>query len=129
LQQAKFLDDTLGSLGLGIARVINFHVDRTALLQRLTGRRTCKSCGTNYHIFYNPTRRPDTCDKCGGQIIQRSDDNEESVARRLDNFERATRPLLDYYANQGLLVDVDAAGQIYEVQQRVQTALRGVLLT
>lgn len=103
--------------------MINFQADHHELLRRLTGRRVCSNCGATYHIHYNPPARPDTCDKCRGHVIQRSDDNEESVARRLQNFERTVRPLLDYYAERNLLVTIEAAGQIYDVQQRVQRAL------
>jgi adenylate kinase len=103
--------------------VINFQADRHELLKRLTGRRVCSNCGTSYHVHYSPPARPDTCDKCGGHVIQRSDDNEESVSRRLENFERTVRPLLDYYAERQLLVTINASGQIYDVQERVKKAL------
>lgn len=123
LSQARSLDAMLESLGLSVHRVINFYANRAELLRRLTGRRMCANCGANYHTHNNPPRINGICDRCKGPIIQRADDNVESVSRRLDNFERATRPLLEYYRERGLQVDVDAMGQIYDVQERVRRAI------
>jgi adenylate kinase len=113
----------LDALGLYIHKVVNLNADQGELLRRLTGRRTCANCGATYHIQNKPPRRPDTCDRCGGRIVQRSDDNEESVRQRLENFERVTRPLLEHYRSAGLVSNVNGDGQIWDVQRRVQKAI------
>lgn len=124
LSQAETLGGTLGDLGLSIVAVLNLAAPRDELLRRLTGRRTCKRCGATFHIHFNAPKVDGQCDLCGGKLIQRSDDNVEAVSMRLDAFEKATRPLLEYYAQAGLLVDIDATGQIYDVQSRVRAALQ-----
>ena len=82
-------------MGRKIDHVINLKVDRSLLLARLTGRRICKSCGATYHVLFNPPAREGVCDKCGGELYQRSDDTEEKVGTRLDEYTNKTAPLLD----------------------------------
>jgi len=120
LEQAKALDETLSEFGLEIFCVINLVADRDELLRRLTGRRTCRSCGASFHVHFNPSKVEGICDNCSGKLVQRPDDNAQSVIQRLDAFELQTRPLLDYYRRRGVLVDVDAIGQIYDVHKRVR---------
>jgi adenylate kinase len=124
--QAKALDEVLSDFGLDIVCVLNLFADRTELLRRLTGRRTCRRCGATYHVHLNKSRIDGVCDVCGGQLFQRTDDNEESVSKRLDTFEKQTRPLLAYYKDQGLMVEIDGAGQIYEVQERIRSAIENL---
>ena len=78
-------------------------MDSGLLLERLTGRRICKDCGATYHLVFNPPAKADVCDKCGGELYQRSDDNEETVANRLDVNIKQTKPLLDFYEELGYL--------------------------
>lgn len=87
---------------------IHLDVDRSALIARLSGRRVCGSCGATYHVSSNPSKKEGVCDKCGSGLVQRKDDKPESVAVRLDVFEKTTRPILDFYEARGLYKQVKA---------------------
>ncbi|MGG2182638.1 adenylate kinase, partial [Bacillus altitudinis] len=82
--QAEALEDILKDLGRTIDYVINIKVDKDALMERLTGRRICKDCGATYHLVFNPPAKENVCDKCGGELYQRADDNAETVSTRLE---------------------------------------------
>jgi len=125
LAQAEALDQMLADMGRKIDHVINLKVDRSFLLARLTGRRICKSCGSTYHIMFNPPKQDGVCDKCGGELYQRSDDTEEKVGTRLDEYTSKTAPLLEYYGNKGLLRDVDGEKDIDAVTADIGSLLRG----
>jgi adenylate kinases len=127
LQQAEALDGMLAEMGRKIDHVINLKVDRSLLLARLTGRRICKSCGSTYHVMFNPPEREGICDKCGGELYQRSDDTEEKVGTRLDEYISKTAPLLDYYSKRGLLREVDGEQEIDAVTAAISSCLRGSL--
>ncbi|MGG1313147.1 adenylate kinase [Cohnella laeviribosi] len=125
LAQAEALDAMLAEMGRQIDHVINLKVDRSFLLTRLTGRRICKECGTTYHIVFNPPKVPGVCDKDGGELYQRSDDTEEKVGTRLDEYTSKTAPLLDYYAGKGLLREVNGEKEIDAVTADIASLLRG----
>ncbi|GGE00854.1 adenylate kinase [Paenibacillus nasutitermitis] len=125
LQQAEALDGMLAEMGRSIDHVVNLRVDRGLLLARLTGRRICKSCGATYHIMFNPPKQEGICDKCGGELYQRSDDTEAKVGTRLDEYISKTAPLLDYYSGKGILREVDGEREIDEVTSEIVSALRG----
>jgi len=125
LAQARALDEMLGEMGRQIDHVINLKVDRGLLLARLTGRRICKSCGSTYHVMYNPPKQEGVCDKCGGELYQRSDDSEEKVGTRLDEYASKTAPLLEYYSSKGLLREVDGEKEIDAVTTEICSLLRG----
>lgn len=125
LAQAEALDQMLADMGRKIDHVINLKVDRSFLLARLTGRRICKSCGSTYHVMFNPPKQEGVCDKCGGELYQRSDDTEEKVGTRLDEYTSKTAPLLEYYGNKGLLRDVDGEKDIDAVTADIGSLLRG----
>lgn len=125
LSQAESLEELLGGLGKKLDHVINLKVDRNKLLARLTGRRLCKSCGSTYHVIFNPPAQEGVCDKCGGELYQRSDDNEESVGTRLDEYINKTAPLLKFYEDKGLLRQVDGEQEIGAVSEEIVTILRG----
>ncbi|MFF2094519.1 adenylate kinase [Paenibacillus sp. NPDC058174] len=127
LQQAEALDVMLAELNRGIDHVINLKVDRGFLLARLTGRRICKACGSTYHVIFNPPKQEGVCDKCGGELYQRSDDTEEKVGTRLDEYISKTAPLLDYYNGKNLLREVDGEKEIDAVTADIVTLLRGSL--
>ncbi|HKL25914.1 MAG TPA: nucleoside monophosphate kinase, partial [Desulfuromonadales bacterium] len=93
-------------------------------VERLTGRRTCKSCGRGYHVKFDPPAVEGRCDACGGELYQRDDDREETIRKRLEVYERQTAPLIDYYRNAGLLIEVDGMQQIEEVRETLLAALR-----
>jgi adenylate kinase len=124
--QAEALDAMLNELGRKIDVVINMHVKRENLLARLTGRRICKSCGATYHVVFNPTKEEGVCDKCGGELYQRSDDTEEVVATRLDVNIKQSEPILAYYDQKGLLKTINGEQAIDEVYGEISSILRGV---
>jgi adenylate kinase len=125
LSQAEALDGILDRLNSGLDHVINLKVDRDKLLARLTGRRICKNCGATYHVVFNPPKQEGICDRCGGELYQRSDDNEESVGTRLDEYINKTAPLLTFYENKGLLRQMNGEQDIDQVSQEIVSLLRG----
>jgi adenylate kinase len=126
ISQAESLDVMLQQLDKKIDVVFNLVVDRSLLLARLTGRRICKSCGATYHVMYNPTSKAGVCDKCSGELYQRSDDTEEKVGTRLDEYSNKTAPLLDYYRNKGILREVNGEQDIHQVTAEISSILRGL---
>ncbi|WP_322908002.1 adenylate kinase [Paenibacillus campi] len=125
LAQAEALDNMLAAMDRKLDHVINLKVDRDKLLVRITGRRICKICGATYHIVFNPPKQEGICDLDGGELYQRPDDNEESVATRLDEYGNKTAPLLSYYGDQGLLRDIDGEQGIDQVSSDIVSLLRG----
>ncbi|MCY9516290.1 adenylate kinase [Paenibacillus apiarius] len=125
LAQAEALDEILEQLNRKLHHVIDLSVDRNLLLARLTGRRICKSCGATYHVMFNPPKQEGVCDKCQGELYQRSDDSEEKVGTRLDEYINKTAPLLEYYKNKGLLRQVDGEKEIDTVTSEIVSLLRG----
>ncbi|WP_248929012.1 adenylate kinase [Paenibacillus hamazuiensis] len=125
ISQAEALDDILNSMGKGIDHVINLVVDRNLLLARLTGRRICKSCGATYHVLFNPPAKENVCDKCSGELYQRSDDTEEKVGTRLDEYTSKTAPLLEYYDKKKILRQVNGEQDIDTVTAEISSLLRG----
>jgi len=125
IAQAEALDSMLAELGKKIDVVFNLVVDRGLLLARLTGRRICKSCGSTYHVMFNPPTQEGICDKCSGELYQRSDDTEEKVGTRLDEYMNKTAPLLDYYRNKGILKEVNGEQDIHQVTAEISSILRG----
>ena len=117
--QAEALAETLRNQPWGKPLVVYFAVDSDQLLRRLTGRRTCKVGGEIYNIYDCPPKVPGRCDNDGGELFQRPDDREEVIRERLSQYEAQTRPLVDYYQGDGLLVEVNAMGSQAEVTGRV----------
>lgn len=113
--QAEALENILSSLGKRLDYVINIEVDREILTERLTGRRICEHCGATYHLVFNPPKTEGVCDKCGGPLYQRADDNAETVGNRLDVNIKQTRPLLDFYEEKGYLRNVNGQQDIHQV--------------
>ncbi|MGO8789387.1 MAG: adenylate kinase [Terriglobia bacterium] len=107
LAQAKFVDRMLAARGQGRPQVLDIAVDEELLLKRLTGRRTCAVCGEIYNIYFNPPKVEGICDKDGGKLLQRADDNETTIRQRLEAYHKQTSPLIEYYRNQGVLLEVD----------------------
>jgi len=125
LLQAEALDTLLLESGRKLDHVINLNVDPEKLLVRITGRRICRTCGTTYHVIFNPPKQEGVCDKDGGELYQRPDDNEESVRTRLEEYASKTAPLIDYYANKGLLRQIDGDQEIGTVSEGILSVLRG----
>jgi len=117
--QAEELAAMLKARGLQLDRVINVSVPREDVVRRLTGRRSCPKCQAVFHVEFAPPTRAGFCDRCGGELMQRSDDKRETVENRLAVYEAQTAPLIAYYRQRGLLSDIDGAGKVEQVQQRV----------
>ncbi len=123
--QAEALQTILANLGKRIDHVLNIEVESEELVRRLTGRRTCKTCGGMFHILFHPPRVEGVCDRCGGPLYQREDDREETIRTRLKAYERQTAPLIQYYQNKKLLRPIQGMGgqnQIFEEILRVLEA-------
>lgn len=123
LAQAEALDAALQEMGTPLTGVVNVDVDQEELIERLTGRRVCKSCGSSYHIKFNTPKVRNVCDKCGGELYQRSDDTVETVKQRLDVYRNQTAPLIDYYQNKNLLFTVDGSKDIEDVFREITAIL------
>jgi adenylate kinase len=121
--QAEALDAVFTRAGIGLDRVVFFDVSRTELLRRLTGRRVCKSCGRTFHLVSAPPKVADKCDVCGGELYQRADDSEATVATRLDVYQAQTAPLLDYYRSRGLLTEIAGEGPVNDVAEAIRRAV------
>jgi adenylate kinase len=119
LEQALALDQALEELGSKLDLVVRFMVSAEEVVRRLSGRRVCPTCNTVYHVIANPPRVEGVCDKDGTPLIQREDDAPETIRRRLEVFEQQTKVLKDFYAERGLLKEVDATGTPEEVFGRL----------
>lgn len=126
LPQAQALDSALAGRGARLSHVIWFAVPTEALVARTTGRRTCSKCGAIWHVQFKPTRIEGKCDVCSGELTQRSDDRPEAVTKRLSVYAQQTEPLLSYYRDQGVLIEIDAAQSPDRVFEELQRALTGV---
>jgi len=115
IPQSEALDRLLAELGKPLDMALLIDVDHEVLMQRLTGRRTCRSCGQMYNIYFSPSRLEDQCDKCGGELMHRADDNEETISNRLRVYEAQTKPLVEYYGKNGILHAVQGVGEIAEI--------------
>lgn len=122
--QADALQQVLVDLGKELDVVISLRVDNEALVERLTGRRTCSACGRGYHVRFDPPRVEGVCDDCGGVLLQRDDDREETIRQRLQVYDRQTSPLIAYYQGRDLLAEVDGMAAIDDVQQQLMRLLQ-----
>jgi adenylate kinase len=122
--QADALQANLEALGRKLDRVVSLTVDADALVQRLTGRRTCRGCGRGYHISFDPPRNLQVCDACGGELYQRDDDREETIRKRLTVYDQQTSPLIKYYQAAELLIELDGMQPISVVQEQMLAALQ-----
>jgi len=122
--QADALSVNLKELGKDLDAVISLEVDVEALVERLTGRRTCRECGRGYHVSFDPSKVESVCDACGGELFQRDDDQEKTIRKRLEVYDEQTSPLTEYYAAAGLLQGLDGMQQIDKVQQQVLELLK-----
>jgi adenylate kinase len=123
IPQAEGLDALLGRRGFGKALVLHIAVEYEKLLRRLTGRRTCATCGEIYNIYARPPKVEGKCDKDGGALTQRKDDREEVIRERIAAYDRQTKPLIEYYRAQGGLVDIDGAADADAVTREVLVTL------
>jgi len=123
ISQAEALDKELEKKSKMIGKVVYIAVSEGELMKRLGGRWICRDCQTPYHEVDSPPKVAGTCDRCGGELYQRDDDNEETVKKRLKVYFAETSPLIDYYSRAGKLLEIDGEGSAAEVNQRIAAAL------
>jgi adenylate kinase len=121
--QAGELDAILTDGGVGLDIVLDLEVDQDEVVRRLSGRRTCKNCGHVWHVEFDPPRTRDICDRCGGQLYLRDDDHPDTVRHRLEVYTEQTTPMIDFYAERGQLVAIDAQAAVEDVTERAIAAL------
>lgn len=122
--QAEVLDEILAELAAQLDVVLELVVDDDEVVRRLSGRRTCRTCGHVWHLDFDPPSHEGSCDRCGGELFQRDDDQPETVRHRIEVYADQTAPLIAYYAERGLLVGLDATGPVEDVTDRAIDALR-----
>jgi len=122
--QADALQSSLKEMDKVLDRVISLQVDTEALVERLTGRRTCKECGRGYHVSFDPPARQGLCDSCGANLYQRDDDREETIRKRLEVYSEQTEPLIAYYRKAGCLLELDGMQPIPSVQAQMLSLLQ-----
>lgn len=127
IEQAKALEKALAERGSRLALVLYIRASEATLLERLGGRWTCRQCGAVYHERFNPPKRPGICDACGGELYQRPDDQPETQRRRIRVYLDQTAPLIEYFKERGLLVEIDGEQDVEAVRQAVEAALEPVL--
>lgn len=120
--QANALDEILTKLDLDLNGVINIEVDEAKLIDRLTGRRICRQCGATYHMVFNPPKS-EACDKCNGELYQRSDDTLETAKNRLQVYNQQTQPLIQFYKEKGLLLEINGDQEIEKVLNEIVDAM------
>ncbi len=125
IAQAEFVDAMLQRKGRGNPLTVNIRVDEDVLLKRLTGRRTCSVCGEIYNVYFNPPKQAGICDKDGGKLLERADDNEATIRQRLVAYNNQTSPLIDYYRQKGLLHDLDGNQEPSRISSGLIQFLKG----
>ena len=128
IPQALALEDALGELGHPLHTVLQFSLPDKVAVARLAGRRTCTHCERTFNVELKPPRVENVCDNCGGELVQRDDDLEETVRHRLEIFHRDTEPLKKFYWERGLLREVDAVGEVEEITRRAIAELGDLTL-
>ncbi|MFA7661299.1 MAG: adenylate kinase [Anaerovoracaceae bacterium] len=123
VHQAEELDGFLEGRGDKVHHVLNISVAKEELIRRLIGRRVCKNCGATYHIETMKPKVEGVCDVCGGELVQRADDNRETVENRIDVYEQQTMPLIDYYDKAGVLVHIDGSLGLENVFTKIREVL------
>ena len=110
-------------MGMVLDRVINIEVDKAFLVDRLTGRRVCRTCGATFHVVNKAPKVEGVCDKCGGELYQRNDDKIETVSNRLDVYAAQTAPLIEYYQSKGIMSSIDGSKSMEDVLADIRSAL------
>ena len=124
VSQAEALERELGADGVKLDQVIEMQVGEAQIIERLSGRRQCRSCQAAYHLRFNPPQKPGKCDRCGEELVCRDDDKEATIRERLKVYRDQTSPLVAHYAKRGLLVTVSGEGPLDEVNTRLTKAIR-----
>ena len=126
--QAEVLRAVLAEKSTPLDAVLELSIDDAEIIARLSGRRTCSSCSAPFHALYNPPKVAEVCDKGGGALIQREDDNEAVIARRLEVYAEQTKPIISFYRNEGLLITTPATGEVDEITHRSIAALSAAVV-
>lgn len=121
--QADSLNEVLNNISKSLDCVIGLNVDKEELIQRLAGRLTCRDCGNGFHKVFNKPQVDGKCDKCGGELYQRKDDQEDTVRQRLKVFDDETFPLIDYYTNKGIYREISGVGELSSVTKLIVEAI------
>ncbi len=121
--QAEFLRAILAEKSAPIDAALEFSLEDAEILLRLTGRRTCRACGTSFHIVFEKPAVDGICDKCQGELYQRQDDSEEVITHRLAVYAEQTQPIIAFYRSEGLLISIPATGEVSEISARAISAL------
>ena len=124
LEQAKILEEMLNGIDKTLDAVFFFSLDEEVVVKRLTARRVCSNCGAVYNMIYNPPKVEGICDICGGKLIVRDDDKEETVRNRLKTYNKDTAPLIDYYKEKGLLYTIDASLSVENVTKEIEKHIK-----
>jgi adenylate kinase len=124
LNQARALDEALEKENMPMGLVVYLKVPKDILLRRLSGRRTCRNCGEIYNVYTLPPKVEGRCDKCGGELYQRTDDNEETVRHRIEVYARETQPLVEYYQHQRKLSEIESKNDVNMVRERLLALLK-----
>ena len=124
VNQALALEEMLRVKGEKISKVLFFDVPDEVIIDRLSGRRVCSKCGAVYHVKYNPPKVEGVCDLCGGSLVQRDDDREEVVRKRLEVYRKQTQPLIEFYQEKGIIYKLDAGKGVEELFEEVKGLVR-----
>jgi adenylate kinase len=125
--QAEVLRAILAESNTPLDAVIEFSLDDAEIIRRLSGRRTCKSCNASFHVEFERPKVEGVCDSCGGELYQRSDDSEEVITRRLQVYAEQTKPIINFYRNEGLLITIPALGEVTEISKRAIAAIQSAV--
>jgi adenylate kinase len=123
LPQAECLDQICQELNIKIDYVIDIEVSKEDVIERLSARRVCRSCGASFHLIFNKPKQEGVCDLCGGELYTRKDDNKESVAVRINAYQEQTMPLINYYKNKGILLEINGQQEINDVTKEIVNKL------
>lgn len=124
VDQAKFLDGVLAERNIPLQAVLEFQLDNSEIVKRLSGRRVCKSCGAIFHVIFEKPKSEGVCDKCGGELYQRDDDKEAVIQNRLDVYDAQTAPIINYYKSSNLLKTISAAGDVSAISANAIATLK-----
>jgi adenylate kinase len=122
--QAETLKKMLLEWDVKLSVVLELVVDEDEVVRRLSGRRTCRRCERVWHVLYDPPARDGICDDCGGELFQRDDDSEQTIRHRIEVYAEQTSPLIAFYADENILIGIDATGPVEEITSRALAALR-----
>ena len=123
LPQAECLDRICEELNIKIDYVVDIEVSSEDVIERLSARRVCRSCGASFHLIFNKPSKEGVCDLCGGELYTRKDDNKESVAVRINTYQAQTTPLINYYNNKGILLEINGQQDISDVTKEIVSKL------